>query len=78
MSGKEFFKVEEGNQAAAPSRPPPPPLPTPRGLWFRSSEAFCTLATASKLRWGLFFFLRSKGLSDIVAVAVTQASAPSP
>lgn len=65
-----------------PLRPPPPPAPpTLRGLWFRGSEAFCTLATASKLRWVLFFlffFLRSKGLSDIVAVAVTQASAPSP
>lgn len=40
-----------------------------------SSEALRAQATASKLRR---FLRRGKGLSDVVAVAATQASAPSP
>lgn len=49
----------------------PRPASSPRS----SSEALCARATASKLRR---FLLRSKGLSDVVAVAATQPKRPLP
>lgn len=49
--------------------------PRPASSPGSSSEALRARATASKLR---LFLRQGKGLSDVVAVAATQASAPSP